>query len=951
MDGGSARSASRPPSPRSPSPPPFRITMPRGKNEPPQKVVDRFWRNFNTKHPGRVFKALPRRSGESRPPQPDSNIARGEAALDSYNRAKQECERAVDRIVKQCMRINQKYTDPHFDIEMDLKTGRRDCLDGIWRTNERMKPKGVKRVTDIFEKPQFYINNATASDVRQGNDGDCWLMAALCTLGNMKGLIDRVCVARNEQVGVYGFVFYRDGEWRHTIIDDKLYLRTPDYDDAALHREIWDDMGHSDTELKYRKTWQTGSRALYFAQCSDDNETWLPLLEKAYAKAHGDYSSIEGGFVGEAIEDLTGGVTSEIMSRDILDKDRFWKEDLLNVNKKFVFGCTTGLYGRWLYPSYYDSKERSGIHECHAYSVMDAKEINGQRLLRLRNPWGHKEWSGPWSDGSEQWTAEWINLLQHKFGNDGLFWISYEDFLQKYDHFDRTRLFGEDWTVTQKWTSLQVPWTLEYHKTKFVIEVTKEGPVVIVLSQLDDRYFKGLAGQYKFHLQFRLEKEGEEDYIIRNQRNVYMSRSVSTDITLEPGTYTVLVKVKATPNNGNPTEQVVINESAKQREKLIQLGHSYDLAHAKGIEAESKEEETERKEKELEKKATLRKKERDNAEARKRRGWIATKAFHDRETRKKRRERQAEARRIARKEAKLYERRTNGFTKRDDEGQNYDEERGNRSGTEEEEGRENVRENGSLGKRRKGTECEDGYVEGKGSEKVENHAVNGEEKTKPDAHAVNGKGGEKHVEDDIHDQEKKIGDSMESATETEKGLSGQLSDKHEGDAEPHTEMGSEKDGDNRDQETDGGSMFSSIKLADRDAERRHEDWEFREKEEHIRPRITYPDRIGSDEDSVTDTGSEFEFDTSLDMPICEKDFESDVGEENEGDDEEEDEEEKVVDSFKVVGNSVDPPWNAVCVVGLRVYSKDSGLTVRVVKPKFWAKSVEPQRDYDDPAVE
>lgn len=86
----------------------------------------------------------------------------------------------------------------------------------------------------------------------------------------------------------------------------------------------------------------------------------------------------------EAVEDLTGGVTSEIMARDILDKERFWNEDLMNVNKKFVFGCATGLYGSWLYPQYYGSKERSGIHECHAYSVMDAKEINGKRLLRLR---------------------------------------------------------------------------------------------------------------------------------------------------------------------------------------------------------------------------------------------------------------------------------------------------------------------------------------------------------------------------------------------------------------------------------------------------------------------------------------------------------------------------------------------------------------------------------------
>ena len=45
--------------------------------------------------------------------------------------------------------------------------------------------------------------------MRQGRDGDCYLMAALCGLGNMEGLIDKVCVARDEVVGVYGFVFHR----------------------------------------------------------------------------------------------------------------------------------------------------------------------------------------------------------------------------------------------------------------------------------------------------------------------------------------------------------------------------------------------------------------------------------------------------------------------------------------------------------------------------------------------------------------------------------------------------------------------------------------------------------------------------------------------------------------------------------------------------------------------
>lgn len=67
----------------------------------------------------------------------------------------------------------------------------------------------LTRVQDIFDNPRFFVDGASANDIRQGNDGDCWLMSALCTLSNKKDLIDRVCVARDEDVGVYGFVFHR----------------------------------------------------------------------------------------------------------------------------------------------------------------------------------------------------------------------------------------------------------------------------------------------------------------------------------------------------------------------------------------------------------------------------------------------------------------------------------------------------------------------------------------------------------------------------------------------------------------------------------------------------------------------------------------------------------------------------------------------------------------------
>ncbi|KAJ5129614.1 uncharacterized protein N7515_005653 [Penicillium bovifimosum] len=510
----SSRSNSRPP--------------PRARCQPPQESVKQFWERFNTKYPGKVYTVLPDNSyARTRAKRVPSGRIQGHEAVKSYEQARWECRKSVERIVKECERINQKYTDPHFDIEVDLKSGRRHYLDGLDKPNPEMRPRGVKRVT-----PQFFVNGPTASDVRQGYDGDCWLMAALCTMGNKEELIEKICVARNEKVGIYGFVFYRDGEWQQCIVDDKLYLRAADYDESIDERPLWDDITRNDPEEEYRRVWQTGSRVLYFAQCVDENETWLPLLEKAFAKAHGDYSAIEGGFVGEAIEDLTGGVTSEVLSSNILDKDRFWKEELMKVNTEFLFGCGTGLFSNWLDPKYRGPpRDRKGISEGHSYSIMEAREIDGQRLLRLRNPWGRKEWHGAWGDGSKEWTPEWMKTLGHTFGNDGL----------------------------------------------------------------DTRYFKGLAGEYSFVLKFRLQKDGEEDYLVRSQNSHFMGRSVNAEINLEPGRYQVLMKITAFRHEElESTEETVRQLASTRREKLVQVGLSYDLAHAKGLVGETEQEQRDR---------------------------------------------------------------------------------------------------------------------------------------------------------------------------------------------------------------------------------------------------------------------------------------------------------------------------------------------------------------------
>lgn len=132
-----------------------------------------------------------------------------ENAATSWEQATAECRAKVAAIVEECKRLNQKYRDACFNPESNqycfqsLGGGFPGAVDNV------DAPPWIKRVEDIFDKPQFFIDGATASDVHQGNGGDCWFLAALMAISAKKELIEDVCVARDEKVGVYGFVFFR----------------------------------------------------------------------------------------------------------------------------------------------------------------------------------------------------------------------------------------------------------------------------------------------------------------------------------------------------------------------------------------------------------------------------------------------------------------------------------------------------------------------------------------------------------------------------------------------------------------------------------------------------------------------------------------------------------------------------------------------------------------------
>jgi calpain-15 len=104
-------------------------------------------------------------------------------------------------------------------------------------------------------------------------------MSALACLAEMPHLITRRFVhgQKYQENGLYRFSFYKNGIEKMVTIDD------------------------------YIPCGRDGSPIFSRAH---GNEIWVMLLEKAYAKLHGSYMSLRGGFASEALYDLTGFPTT-----------------------------------------------------------------------------------------------------------------------------------------------------------------------------------------------------------------------------------------------------------------------------------------------------------------------------------------------------------------------------------------------------------------------------------------------------------------------------------------------------------------------------------------------------------------------------------------------------------------------------------------------------------------
>ena len=388
--------------------------------------------------------------------------------------------------------------------------------------------------------------------------------------------------------------------------------------------------------------------------------------------------------------------------------------------------------------------------------------------------------------------------------------------------------------------------------------------------QLDHRYFRGLTGEYRFSLQFRLEQEGEDDYIVRSHGTYAMTRAVSTDITLDAGKYSVLMKITAVRDSQVFSPEEVVTHLAKSaRNKLLQIGLSYDLAHAKAYIPDEQRKKKEFEETMERKKALKKQKRREEAEQRARKEWSKQKKIY------------ARTKRIGLKAVEAHEKR----------------------------------------------------------------------QTKQS-------GGQMKGETVVHRLSRKAGEVLHTNHYAEAPVDGDNSawtqcdaDSENGFSSPDLIQGPEdgvKAAHKRESkavkcEIPNGDTIPSINVEAETPTAATNGMKISWNRPTPPASKTAPSEVAGD-DSDADSFRDFEFDSEIDMP---------------SDDDDEGEKDNTYGQPpprepQPDFNDADPeedPWNAVCVVGLRVYSQDPKLSLEVVRPKdYEADDVEAALDRDDPAA-
>lgn len=389
-----------------------------------------------------------------------------------------------------------------------------------------------------------------------------------------------------------------------------LYTRVPKFEELRSNEQ---ELYHYDKDI-YNKSARKGGKSLYFAKSGETGETWVPLIEKAYAKLHGNYSHITDGQECDAVEDLTGCVftlnhqvvflgSNSIRSNNHLRLEASQPSSKAKTSSTPTVSGPKNSYAQtktvssvahstastlagtatkpsskvsWattLTPSCVQSKSRARGLSSSGTPGASRSGLAGGRMARKSGR--ASGWKRCLSldmclemTGSSLW-----NVGAHYRRHSERYWqrtnVALCDQIRTGWTASR-RLIGRccstraglcprngsayqlslslllGLTVTSR-VSVCPPQLDIYPQptSPYLVTFSISGPThaVIVLSQIDSRYFRDLAGKAKWSLDYVLVKEGEKEPIAEVAHSEFHLRSVNLEVQLEAGNYIVYVRL------------------------------------------------------------------------------------------------------------------------------------------------------------------------------------------------------------------------------------------------------------------------------------------------------------------------------------------------------------------------------------------------------------------------
>lgn len=212
-------------------------------------------------------------------------LAQTEASAEAESSTQHTCTSAANR---------NKQLPPKFSDYISVTSGKFMDLefapnaDAIyWADMGEHAPDGFEKITwarayNTFASKgkSLFGDGISTDDINQGSLGDCWFLSAASAIAEYPGRMEKVFLNSHSPlnyVGIYGVTLWSLGVPHSVIVDDYLPLR------------------HQGDKL-----------VTMFANPGDDGSLWTTILEKAFAKYHGNYVHIEGGDSGYAVRTLTG---------------------------------------------------------------------------------------------------------------------------------------------------------------------------------------------------------------------------------------------------------------------------------------------------------------------------------------------------------------------------------------------------------------------------------------------------------------------------------------------------------------------------------------------------------------------------------------------------------------------------------------------------------------------